>query len=60
MFLSAVSEPKKNKSPGNLQKTCKKFHTRRKCGSDSEIFLHYADFLALTFSKTPANAGKNI
>ena len=41
-------------------KTHNKINSTANADSDSEIFLHNADFLALTFSKTPANAGKNI
>ena len=49
-----VSEPCNSKAFGKLLKTFKKISNSLR--SDSEIFLHNADFLTLIFSKTPANA----
>ena len=59
MFLSAVSELRKL-SAGNLLKHVKFQIIAANAAQTVKFFLHNADFLALTFSKTPANAGKNI
>ena len=53
-----VSEPCNSKAFGKLLKAFKKISNSLR--SDSEIFLHNADFLTLIFSKTPANAPQTI